>query len=90
MTNLSFTKDPNGAWRASFVSGGNPVTMQLERVENGYINFFANIGGLDPLPIGSFSKQMAGKKFLRVINVPNGVTVTIESESEVVAGGYEE
>lgn len=89
MTNLFFTKDSKGIYKTSFDSAGEKITLQLSRVDSGFINFYANIGTMKPMSIASYGKSSAGKNFLIVINVPSGVTVTVESETEVLSGGFE-
>ena len=83
---LSFTK-VGEAYQAKYTSTGDTV-VQLERVSNGKLAVFANIEGMTPksLSMPSVNEYNAGQIVLFKVCVPAGMTVTIESTSEVTTG----
>lgn len=81
-TNLSFSKQGQ-VYQATYASQGDTV-VQLDRVQGGIVRVYAHVEGMTPSPI--FGDYNAGKNFLIKVCVPSGMTVTIESETEVTTG----
>ena len=79
---LSFNKEGD-VYKTSYTSQGDTV-VQLERVQGGTIRIYANIEGMAHSPI--FVDYNVSKNFLIKVCVPAGMTVTIESTSEVTTG----
>ena len=57
----------------------------MERSGNGYINVYANLDGMDKKFIGGYGNYNGGKNEVFTVDVPSGITVTIESSQEVVS-----
>lgn len=89
MVNLTFKKNASNRYVASFVSTGEPTAVQVQRKEAGDLIVYANVGTMPKVVLQGLSRFYAGRDWLRTINVPANVTVTIESETEVTTGGYE-
>lgn len=83
-TDLSFEKNSENRNQASFVSEG-AVTVQMQRRDAGAVNIYANLDGMEKKYIGGYGHYNGGNNVIFSINVPVGVTVTIESFSEVVS-----
>lgn len=80
---MSFT-EKGGVWTASYTSGGDTV-VQLKRKGGGWLNVYANIEGMERKAIASWTSYEGGKDVLFKACVPAGMTVTVESGSEVTA-----
>ena len=80
---LNFTKEGN-VWTASYTSAGDTV-VQLERASSGWLNVYANMEGMEKMAIASWTDGQGGQYMLFKACVPEGMTVTIESGSEVTA-----
>lgn len=80
---LSFSK-AGSAWEASYASEGDTV-VQVERAEGGWLNVYANIDGMERKAIASWSPHDGDGNMIFKVCVPAGLTVTLESESEVTA-----
>ena len=80
---LNFTKEGN-VWTASYTSAGDTV-VQLERKDGGWLNVYANVVGMAKKAIASLTDGQGGRQVLLKVCVPEGMTVTIESGSEVTA-----
>lgn len=83
-TSLEFSKNATNRYEASFVSEG-AVVIQVERAGNGYINVYANLDGMSKTYIGGYGLYNGGSNLIFSVDVPAGVTVTIESLTEVVS-----
>lgn len=83
-TNLQFSKTSAGRWEASFVSSG-AVTIQVKRVKFGSMNIYANLDGMERSYIGGYGHYNEGSNSLFRVDVPAGLTVTIESLIEVLS-----
>ena len=69
---LSFEKNESeNAYYATFVSDGNPVTIQIKN-KGGLVTAFAGIDDLAPNVI------------FRIVGIANGINITIRSSSEVL------
>ena len=80
---MSFT-EKGGVWTASYTSGGDTV-VQLKRKGGGWLNVYANIEGMEKKAIASWTSYEGGQYVLFKACVPAGMTVTVESGSEVTA-----
>lgn len=80
---MSFTEN-GGVWTASYTSGGDTV-VQLKRKGGGWLNVYANIDGMERTTIASWTSYEGGSDVLFKACVPAGMTVTVESGSEVTA-----
>lgn len=83
-TDLSFSKNSGNRWQASFVSEG-AVTVQMQRKDVGAVNIYANLDGMTAKYIGGYGNYNGGNNVIFTVDVPSGVTITIESYSEVVS-----
>jgi hypothetical protein len=83
-TDLQFSKNSENRYEAQFVSEG-AVTIQMERSGSGYINVYANLDGMDKKFIGGYGSYNGGSNEVFTVDVPSGITVTIESLQEVVS-----
>lgn len=83
---LSFEKKEgdNLSYYASFVSDGNPVTIQIKN-KGGRISTFANIEGMTPMILfpDIRGENGAPDAIFRFVGIASGITVTIKSASEV-------
>ena len=82
-TSLEFSKNATNRYETSFVSEG-AVVIQVERAGNGYINVYANLDGMSKTYIGG-TVYSGNSNLIFSVDVPAGVTVTIESLTEVVS-----
>lgn len=89
MTTLDFVQNDRGWYNASFVSDGKPHAVELNREQRGRIVVYMHIGSLEKEPVGSVTDFKSGDNFIFKVDEPDGVTITIESETPVTAGGYE-
>lgn len=83
---LSFEKNENeNAYYATFVSDGNPVTIQIKN-KGGYVTAFAGIDDLEPVPLYPNASQYNGASntIFRIVGIANGINVTINSATEVL------
>lgn len=78
---LTFTQQ-GSAYTATYTSTGDTV-VQLVRKDSGWLNIYANIDGMEKKVIGSWSPHGGDKNMIFKVSVPSGLTVTVESESEV-------
>lgn len=83
-TDLSFSKNSQNRDQASFVSEG-AVTVQMQRKDVGALNIYANLDGMGAKYIGGYGSYNDGNNLIFTVDVPAGVTVTIESYPEVVS-----
>lgn len=85
-TDLSFSRNPAGRYEASFVSEG-PTVIQMERTEKGSISIYANLEGMEKKYIGGYGNYEKGdyKNMVFMVDTLPGMTVTVESSSEVVS-----
>ena len=83
---LSFEKNESeNAYYATFVSDGNPVTIQIKN-KGGMVTVFANIEGMKPVilyPNVRDSNDTSDSIF-RIVGIVNGINVTIKSATEVL------
>lgn len=84
ITDLQFNKTSTGRWEASFVSSG-AVTIQIKRVKYGSMNIYANIDGMERSLQRGDGYYNEGSNSLFRVDVPAGLTVTIESLIEVLS-----
>lgn len=83
-SDLQFSKNSENRYETSFTSEG-AVTIQMERSDSGFINVYANLDGMQKKYIGGYGNYYGGKNEIFTVDVPSGITVTIESSSEVVS-----
>lgn len=83
---LLFSKNPANRDEASFVSEG-VTTIQMKRAKEGSISIYANLDGMEKKYIGGYGAYKNGdyKNMVFTVDVLPGMTVTIESSSEVVS-----
>lgn len=83
---LSFEKKEGNSlsYQASFVSDGNPVTIQIKN-KGGLVTAFVNIEDLKPVPLYPNANQYNGASdtIFRLVGIASGITVTIKSQTEV-------
>ena len=79
-TNLTFTK-VNNEWVSTFTSQGACV-IELERDVQSPVSVSANIDGMRPIPVASFSNPYM-EDVIFSVDVPNGIEITIKSTTEV-------
>lgn len=84
ITDLQFSKTSTGRWEASFVSSG-AVTIQIKRVKYGSMNIYANLDGMERSLQRGSGHYNEGSNSLFMVDVPAGLTVTIESLIEVLS-----
>lgn len=82
-TDLSFSKNEENKYVASFVSEG-PVTIQVKRQEAGSLNIYANIDGMDAIYVGGYGPYNGSANLIFNVDVPAGVNVSVESFTEVL------
>lgn len=83
---LSFEKNESeNAYYATFVSDGNPVTIQIKN-KDGLVTVFAGIDDLKPTPLYPNASQNSGAPnvIFRIVGIANGINITIRSSSEVL------
>lgn len=83
---LSFEKNENeNAYYATFVSDGNPVTIQIKN-KGGYVTVHANIEGMKPVILypNVRDNNSAPDSIFRVAGIVAGVEITIKSDTEVL------
>ena len=83
---LSFEKNENeNAYYATFVSDGNPVTIQIKN-KGGYVTVHANIEGMKPVILYPNVRDSNGApdSIFRVAGIVAGVEITIKSDTEVL------
>lgn len=80
---LPFSK-AGAVWEAAYASEGDNV-VQLERTAGGWLNVYANMAGMERKAIASWTHYEGGRNMIFKVCVPAGLTVTLESESEVTA-----
>lgn len=78
-------KEGKTAYYATFVSDGNPVTIQIKN-KGGYVTAFAGIDDLEPVPLYPNASQYNGASntIFRIVGIANGINVTIKSATEVL------
>lgn len=89
---LTFTKNSdNNRWRSEFVSSGSKTAVQLkvkldvtDKMSNDVL-VYGNIEGMDRMTIANLGRTFTGE-YLFEVDVPVGVTVTIETLNEPVGG----
>lgn len=82
-TDLNFTQDESGSYKASFVSQGKCV-VELERVKRGTVSVYANIEGMPPCQVATVDPAWQPSAAIEV-DIMSGLTVTIVSGSEVLS-----
>ena len=83
---LSFEKnEKENAYYATFVSDGNPVTIQIKN-KGGLVTAFAGIDDLEPAPLYPNASQYNGASntIFRIVGIANGINITIGSATEVL------
>lgn len=83
---LSFEKnESDNTYYATFVSDGNPVTIQIKN-KGGYVTAFAGIDDLKPAPLYPNASKYNGASntIFRIVGIANGINVTINSATEVL------
>lgn len=83
---LSFQQEEGKtAYYATFVSDGNPVTIQIEN-KGGYVTVHANIEGMKPVILypNVRDNNGASDSIFRVAGIVAGVEITIKSATEVL------
>lgn len=83
---LSFEKNESeNAYYATFISDGNPVTIQIKN-KGGLVTAFAGIDDLEPVPLYPNASQNSGAPnvIFRIVGIANGINITIRSSSEVL------
>lgn len=83
---LSFEKnEKESAYYATFVSDGNPVTIQIKN-KGGYVTVHANIEGMKPVILYPNVRDSNGApdSIFRVAGIVAGVEITIKSATEVL------
>ena len=80
-TNLTFTK-VNNEWVSTFTSQGACV-IELERDVQSPVSVSANIDGMRPIPIASFSNPYVDSVIFS-LDIMQGIEVTIKSANEVI------
>lgn len=83
---LSFQKEEGKtAYYATFVSDGNPVTIQIKN-KGGMVTVFANIEGMKPVTLYPNVRGNNGSSdsIFRVAGIVAGVEITIKSATEVL------
>lgn len=80
VTNLTFTK-VNNEWVSTFTSSGACV-IQLERNEKSPVSVSANLEGMKPVVVASFSNPYVDSVIFS-LDIASGIDVTIKSSTEV-------
>lgn len=83
---LSFEKNESkNAYYTTFVSDGNPVTIQIKN-KGGMVTVFANIEGMKPVILypNVRDNNDAPDSIFRVAGIVAGVEITIRSATEVL------
>lgn len=83
---LSFQQEEGKtAYYATFVSDGNPVTIQIKN-KGGMVTVFANIEGMKPVTLypNARDNNDASDSIFRIAGIANGINVTIKSATEVL------
>lgn len=77
--------ESENAYYATFVSDGNPVTIQIKN-KGGLVTAFAGIDDLEPAPLYPNASQYNGASntIFRIVGIANGINITIRSSSEVL------
>lgn len=82
---LSFQQEEGKTeYYATFVSDGNPVTIQIKN-KGGMVTVFANIEGMNPIPLSPNANQALGPPnvIFRLIGIAAGMEITIRSATKV-------
>ena len=83
---LSFQQEEGKtAYYATFVSDGNPVTIQIKN-KGGYVTVHANIEGMKPVILypNVLDSNVVLDSIFRVAGIVAGVEITIKSATEVL------
>lgn len=83
---LSFQQEEGKtAYYTTFVSDGNPVTIQIKN-KGGMVTVFANIEGMKPVTLYPNVRDDNGvpDSIFRIVGIANGINVTIKSDTEVL------
>lgn len=80
VTDLTFTKVDN-EWVSTFTSEGACV-VEIERNEQSPVVVLANISGMPPVPVATFSNPYVASVVFS-LNIAEGVEITIKSAAEV-------
>ena len=90
MASLTFNKNAKGTYEAkTSVGSGDPCTIQLVREQAGFVRISGNLAGFEPEEIAMVGGNVNRPGFLKKVDWPNGVVLTIESETPVTKGAYE-
>lgn len=79
---LSFEKNSQGKWEASIESQGEPMAIEINREKGGSLLIYGNLEGMEKVVLEHYGPN-AEKHHLVEVDVPAGVTITIESYTEV-------
>ena len=79
---ITFSKNSNDKWEASIVSKGSPMAVEINREKQGSLLVYGNLEGMDKVLLENYGPS-AEKNHLVEVDVPAGVTITIESYTEV-------
>lgn len=77
---LNFVQD-GAVWKTEFVSEG-PCIVQMDRETNATIRVWANIEGMNKVPVKDF-RNLLDVNMIFELKIPAGLQVLIESWSEV-------
>lgn len=80
---LTFTKNTQGHYEATFETSGDPMAIEIDRKEPGHLLIYASIDGMDGDLIFS-TDQYDERTFVRSIEMPEGVTLRVVSFTEVI------
>lgn len=81
-TALSFNKQSDGTYAASFVSTGL-ATIQISRKTRGIVSVRANIPGMTPVPVIQLDSPYSTDVIFE-LDIAEGLEVTVISSSEVL------
>lgn len=81
ITALTFNKQPDGNYAASFVSTGL-ATIQISRKSIGTLSVRANIPGMNPVPVSLLDNPYS-TDIIFELDIANGLEVSVISSTEV-------
>lgn len=81
LTFEKLTTASGNLWAAKFTSQGACV-IEMERKSHGLVAITANLEGMAEVPVTNFQNPY-GKNVIFEVDVPEGVEITVKSESEV-------
>lgn len=85
---LTFRKNESDKWESVIESEGKPIAVEINRDKHGSLLFYGSLTGMEKVLLENYGPY-ADKHQIVEIDVPSGVTITIESGVEVTSAKAE-